>query len=325
MPVVEEYRAVDGFGRVVIHNDVMRCEFIPELGAKIAQIRDLRTGRDWLWRHPRMPYVRVPATANYVDEADTGGWDECYPTVGRCLYPAPPWQNQLLPDHGELWCQAPTWELESHATHVTCRSIWHGIVLPYRFERTITISTNNTLQFDYAVSNHSTNDMHWIWCAHPLIALEEGMSLNTPTGTTFWHTNETGNFVAESARAIRISATAAIDLQRLPSHQSGMAVKLYSDVLNVGWVQVIARDGCLTMDWDITQVPQLAIWLNAGAWSNDGGSPHYNMGVEPAIGVYDALSDAYTRTTTYATLAAGQQRCWRLHLQLDADTQRRSS
>ncbi|MFZ9857139.1 MAG: hypothetical protein ACO3F2_02235 [Roseiflexaceae bacterium] len=325
MPAVEEYRAADGFRRVVVNNAVIRCEFIPELGAKIAQIHDLRTGRDWLWRHPRLPYAHVPVTANYVAEADTGGWDECFPTVGCCHYPAQPWQDQLLPDHGELWCQEPTWTLEPHDSSVVCRSIWHGIALPYHFERQVTIGNDSTIQFDYSVVNQSTSDMHWIWCAHPLIVLEPGMSLNTPTNTTFWHTNSAGDFVAESARAIQVSPTTILDLQRLPSHQSKIAVKLYSDTLPAGWVQVIAPNGCLTMDWDIKQVPQLAVWLNAGAWSNDGSLPHYNMGVEPAIGVYDALSDAYTHTTTYATLAAGQQRCWRLHLQLDADTQRRSS
>jgi len=324
MPAVAEFCAADGFRRVVVHNDVFRCEFIPELGAKIAQIHDLRTGRDWLWRHPRLAYARVDSSASYVDLADTGGWDECFPTVGRCHYPAQPWRGVLLPDHGELWCQSPTWHLECTDTTVVCTSVWHGMALPYQFTRTIRIADDHTMQFDYCVTNQSDANMHWIWCAHPLIALEEGMSLNIPTNTTFWHTDDTGVFVAESARAIRVGAT-TLDLQRLPAHQSGMAVKLYSDVLNAGWVQVIARDGCLTMDWDITQVPQLAIWLNAGAWSNDGGSPYYNMGVEPAIGVYDALSDAYTHTSTYATLAAGQQRCWRLHLQLDADTQRRSS
>ncbi len=325
MPAVEEYRAADGFGRVVVRNDVMRCEFIPELGAKIAQIHDLRTGRDWLWRHPRMPYAHVAPTANYVDEADTGGWDECFPTVGRCLYPTTPWQDRRLPDHGELWCQSPMWQVDACDSQVVCTSVWQGIALPYRFERRITFDHTNAMQFDYSVTNQGDADMHWIWCAHPLIALDTGMSLNTPTSTTLWHTNETGDFVAESARAIHVTSATTVDLQRLPSHQSGIAVKLYSDVLTAGWVQVIARNGCLTMDWDLVQVPQLAIWLNAGAWSNDGGTPHYNMGVEPAIGVYDALSDAYTRTTTYATLAAGQQRCWRLHLQLDADTQRRSS
>lgn len=325
MPTVEEYCAADGFGRVVISNDVMRCEFIPALGTKIAQIHDRRNHRDWLWRHPRLAYTHADASASYVETADTGGWDECFPTVGRCIYPADPWYDQLLPDHGELWCQTPSWSVDATDTHAVCTSTWTGMALPYQFVRRVTIGVDTTIQFDYCVTNQGDADMHWIWCAHPLIALEAGMSLNTPTATTFWHTNAAGEFVAESARAIRISDTTTIDLQRLPSHQSGVAVKLYSDVLNAGWVQVIAHDGCLTMDWDLNQVPQLAVWLNAGAWSNDDGIPYYNMGVEPAIGMYDALSDAYTRTTTYATLAAGQQRCWRLHLQLDADTQRRSS
>ncbi|MBM4412934.1 MAG: hypothetical protein FJ040_05740 [Chloroflexi bacterium] len=325
MPAVEEFRATDGFGRVVVHNDTLRCEFIPELGAKIAQIHDQRNGRDWLWRHPRLAYAHGDPATSYVERADTGGWDECFPTVGACRYPALPWHDVVLPDHGELWCQTPTWSIDVTDTHVVCCSMWHGIGLPYRFERRVTIGDSSAMQFDYAVVNDGDADMHWIWCAHPLVALEPGMALNTPTGTTFWHVDYHGAFVAESSRAITISPTSMLDLQRLPPQQSGVAAKLYSAHLAAGWVQLIAHNGCWTMEWDTHEVPQLALWLNAGAWSNDGGTPYYNMGIEPAIGVYDALSDAYARTSTYATLAAGQQRCWRVHLQLDADTQRRSS
>jgi hypothetical protein len=43
------------------------------------------------------------------------------------------------------------------------------------------------------------------------------------------------------------------------------------------------------------------------------------MGIEPAIGVYDRLSDAYNRTNTYATLPPGQQRSWSVQVQLDAE------
>lgn len=325
MPEVEAYRASDGYERVVVRNAEMRCEFIPALGAKIAQIHDLRNSRDWLWRHPRLAYTHGDPAANYVATADTGGWDECFPTVGQCDYPTSPWQDVRLPDHGELWCQTPDWRVETAATSVVCHSTWHGIALPYRFERRVTISDDACIQFDYSVTNQSSDRLAWIWCAHPLIALEEGMSLNTPLHTTFWHTTEDGDFVAESAQHIQVTSTNLLNLQRLPSRQSGMAIKLYSNRLDTGWAQVVAHDARLTLSWDCTQVPQLAVWINAGAWSNDGGSPYYNMGVEPAIGVYDSLSDAYTHTTTYATLAGGQQRRWQLRLQLDADTQRSSS
>ena len=85
-----------------------------------------------------------------------------------------------------------------------------------------------------------------------------------------------------------------------------------------------AHDGEIGMSWDVAEVPQLAIWFNAGAWSADNGQPYYNMGIEPAIGVYDRLDEAIAHTTSYAQLAPGQQRRWRLEVTLSADAHRRT-
>ncbi|MFM7679261.1 MAG: hypothetical protein ACKO83_10495, partial [Roseiflexaceae bacterium] len=99
------FTGADGFVRQVVTNAVMQVIYMPQLGGKISQITDRRTGRNWLWRHPRMPYQLNDPQANYVTVADSGGWDECFPTVGRCTYPTAPWQGVALADHGELWSQ----------------------------------------------------------------------------------------------------------------------------------------------------------------------------------------------------------------------------
>lgn len=320
MPTVTRHMASDGFERIVIQNGALRCEYMPGLGGKISSIVDVRTNREWLWRHPRMAYAVVPSTANYVTTADTGGWDECFPTVGTCAYPADPWLGAFLADHGELWCQTPSTQVESTQAGIVIASEWQGINLPYTFARTITINDSAVLTLDYTVTNNGNASMHWIWCAHPLMAIEPGMAVNTPTGTTFFRLGVNGSLISEPADSIHPSADRTLDLRMLPARDSGFGVKLYSDALPRGWVELRAADGALAMEWDTVDVPQLAIWFNAGAWSADGGTPYYNMGIEPAIGVYDPLSDAYTKTDTYATLAPGQQRRWQVRVRIDADT-----
>ena len=140
-----EYQGDDGFTRVVVQNEVIECEYLPALGGKMTRLMDRRTGREWLWRHPRMPYRQVPSTANYVAVADTGGWDECFPTVGPCDYPVPPWQGTALADHGELWCQTPTvtWLADADAVVYTC--VWEGLTLPYTFMRSIEMGADATI------------------------------------------------------------------------------------------------------------------------------------------------------------------------------------
>ncbi len=307
----------DGFARLIVETASMRCEFIPQLGGKLAQLSDRRTQRRWLWRHPRMPYQVSASTANYVAEADTGGWDECFPTVGACRYPGAEWSDVVLPDHGDLWCQTPHTEVHHDADAVTVTTTWQGLVLPYTFERAMHIQ-DETLTVRYRVHNHGQAPLHWIWCAHPLIAIEPGMRMVLPAETTFWRLNEHG-LSAEPAEAIAVTPTQTWDMRQLPARDAGFSVKLYSAQLHAGDVRLEAADGALVWSWQTAQIPQLAVFLNAGGWSNDEGPPHFNMGLEPAIGVYDALSDAYHHTQSYATLAPGQHRCWQLAVQLVAD------
>ena len=92
-----------------------RVEIVPALGGKIASLR--LGGREWLWTSDVLPRVAptealaADDSASYVRVADTGGYDECLPTVGAARIPsdATSYAGLALPDHGELWSQhAPT-------------------------------------------------------------------------------------------------------------------------------------------------------------------------------------------------------------------------
>jgi hypothetical protein len=314
---ISNERGADGFLRLTVETTHLRAEFIPQLGGKLAQLIDRRTQRRWLWRHPRLPYQECVPTANYVAEADTGGWDECFPTVGACQYPDAAYADVMVPDHGDLWCQAPEMQVDhsDHDAEIITR--WRGLQLPYTFVRTMHIQ-HDTVTVSYAVHNHGQAPLHWIWCAHPLIAIAPGMQLHLPPETTFWRMTEAG-LREEPATAIAVTPTQRWDMRRMPEHDAGYSVKLYSAQLPAGHVRLQATDGALVWSWSTAEIPQLAVFLNAGGWSNDDGPPHFNLGLEPAIGVYDALSDAYAHTQSYATLDPGQQRRWQLTVQLVAD------
>ena len=96
---------VSGFPAVALRSSDVEIVVVPALGAKITNLRRL-PGREWLWRSDQIPLAPPIPGASYVETADSGGWDECFPTVGPCLLPENP--AVLLPDHGELW-SAP-WE-----------------------------------------------------------------------------------------------------------------------------------------------------------------------------------------------------------------------
>src|SRR5215471_9935677 len=89
--------SLEGFEAVVVDTGALSLSVVPALGGKVSSLRDLRNGREWMWRHPRLPYRAGDPAASYVATADTGGWDECFPSVAPCPYPAEPWAGRPIP------------------------------------------------------------------------------------------------------------------------------------------------------------------------------------------------------------------------------------
>ena len=56
---------------------------------KLTNLRRLR-GREWLWRNDQIPLALPKQGASYAETADSGGWDECFPTVAVASPGAPP-------------------------------------------------------------------------------------------------------------------------------------------------------------------------------------------------------------------------------------------
>jgi hypothetical protein len=324
-----EYGRADDFEIVHVNTGAIALAVMPGLGAKISSLRDLRTGREWLWRNPRIPYKRVPHGSSYITEADTGGWDECFPSVSECEYPSPPWKGARIQDHGELWSHAPTFEIEEENDAVTLSAQWEGIALPYLFTRKLWVGAGMArLRVDYAVTNTGDSPVQWIWSAHPLMAIERGMELRVPPGARFNLGGALPTDLISQERDLRFPMTvhnpviarnamhSIAAISPLPPPSAAMAMKLWSDPLDEGWATLRASDGEFRLRWDAAQLPQLGIWMNLGAWAGDGGTPYYNLGLEPCIGAQDSLADAVTRYHLFETLPPGGARSWWLEVEL---------
>lgn len=309
-----------GFETVVVNTGVLHLTLIPELGGKVSSLRDLRTGREWLWRNPRQPYQRVPHGSSYIAASDTGGWDECFPSVDLSRYPSPPWAGATIQDHGELWTQTAALEIREESDSVALATRWQGVVLPYTFVRIITAHGGSaTLQFEYTVQNTGDSAIDWIWSAHPLMAIEPGMQVLVPETARF---NLRGTFppgLVDGHANLKYPLTVgAFDLTELPPTNAGVALKLWSDPLAQGWATLGAADGEFRMRWDASRLPQVGIWMNLGMWAGDGGAPYYNLGLEPCIGAQDSLFEAVTQYHLFEKLEPGAARAWSLEVELAA-------
>lgn len=321
LTLVENERT--SFRTIELSNGLIACAVLPELGAKILSLRDLRSGREWLWTSDRLPLARHEYGVSYIREADTGGWDECFPTVAPCQYPLEPYRGLALPDHGDVWVQAWGTEVHRDADRIDLVASCRAVSLPCELTRTLSLpAAAARLELHYSVRNEGSHDIAFIWSAHPLLRIEPGMRLEFPASATFNLYSATEATTLPRREGLQWPMAAArhavpIPLDPLPGPDAGIAFKIWSDRLSEGWTRLVATDGALRMTFDVDEIPRVALWLNAGGWTGAGGTPYYNLALEPCIGAQDSLAEAICRYRAYAVLRPGERRQWTLTVELE--------
>jgi len=280
-------RQFQGFVVYALGNGEVELVVVPELGAKIVSLKNLRTGREWLWypkdnlklfrNEPRDEFSASPLV----------GMDECLPTILPCS-----WRGRSLPDHGEAWSQS--WQVDENA--------WQNGVLttsirlktsPFLFQRTIELS-GNAVQFNYKLSNLSSMEEHYVWAIHPLLRLIEGDELDLP----------------ESTRAL-LNDTAWIDAITLAIPKTNCA-KVFASPVSEGWAAIkneIMRDR-LEFAWEPKENNALGLWLTRGGWHG-----HHHFAIEPTNASDDSLVNATARKQC-GTVAGNSFVTWRLFLKV---------
>jgi hypothetical protein len=79
-------RLFQNFAVYILNNGEVELAVVPELGAKIISLKNLRTGREWLW-HPMGGLELFKNQAG--DDFSTSplvGIDECLPTIAPCSW-----------------------------------------------------------------------------------------------------------------------------------------------------------------------------------------------------------------------------------------------
>ena len=83
-----------------VMNEFICVDVLPELGAKIYNFTHRPSDTNLLWHNPRIAPSVQPFGADF-DNVWSGGWDELIPND----IPARTLDEDLLPDHGEIWSQ----------------------------------------------------------------------------------------------------------------------------------------------------------------------------------------------------------------------------
>jgi galactose mutarotase-like enzyme len=310
---------VAGLRAIALREDELEAIVVPSAGMRMTNLRRPR-GREWLWRSEQLPLTRPVAGRSCVDTADSGGWDECFPTVAPSPLPGAPDGAPQLPDHGELWAASWRSSVYEHAGGTTLSASMTGQLLPYEFHRDVTLAPDEpVVRLSYRLRHLGDTPFPWIWSAHPLLNVQPGSLLELPTlrqvrlNQVHGRSDLTRNDIVSWPVGIGGEA----ERFRFPE-DGGWALKCFGDVGESGQMTLTdPRQGeRLTIRVSPAAVPQVGLWINCRGWAPSGRTPDYNLGLEPCIGAPDSLADA-TEEGLAQTLAPGEERAWDVEVRLD--------
>ena len=323
---------VSGFPAVALRSAELEVIAVPSLGMKLTNLRRLN-GREWLWRSDQIPLAPPHPGSSYVETADSGGWDECFPTVGPCPAPGAPPGTPVLPDHGELWSADWSSWVYDHTEGTTLAGSARGTAFPYEFQRQITLDPHEpVLRFRYLLRHTGDKPFPWIWSAHPLLNVQPGSVLTLPgvsqVKLAALHGGE--NPSLRSGQAPWLQALQQDDVVSWPGaiggdsegftfpENGGWALKAFGDLGSEGSMMLTDPRKGERLEFVVQreEVPQVGVWINCQGWAPPGRTPYYNMALEPCIGAPDRLDLAATEWHTAQTLHPGEERAWSVYVRL---------
>lgn len=316
MPTVSLYKSkFHGFSARTLESEQVRLVVVPEAGAKIVSLFDKVAGYEWLVTPAQSHPFRLFDYGTEYNSNQPGGWDEMFPTILACPYPAPgPWHGIELPDHGELWTLP--WQ-EAGANDGAIRLSVAGRALPYRLTRTLSLVANEVL-FEYELENLGDQPLAYLWAAHPQFAAEPDARILLPGEVSEvinvlplewgpeWGPAGTRN-PWPAKEALRQDVVAA------PTRGGGR--KFYVPPEEpIAWAGLALPDGRsrLIMEWDAAALPYCGVWIDEGYLNKVSA-----VAIEPTTAYYDNLAPAWANGQV-AVVAAGGRASWRLRVRIEA-------
>jgi len=311
--------SVSGFPAVALRSALVELIAVPSIGMKLTNLRRLN-GREWLWRSDQIPLAPPKAGASFVETADSGGWDECFPTVGLCSLPGAPAGTPPLPDHGEMWSAAWGSSVYETADGTTLAGSARGTILPYEFQREITLDLREpVVRFRYLLRHTGDTPFPWIWSCHPLLNVQPGSVLTLPGVTQVKVGAVRGRDDLSENDLVSWPGAVGSDAERFTfPEDGGWAIKLFGDVGPEGRMMLTDPRRKERLEFVVRrdEVPQVGVWINCRGWAPPGRTPYYNLGLEPCIGAPDRLDLAVLEWHTAQTLHPGEERRWSVDLRL---------
>jgi len=295
-----------------LETDLLRAQFIPGQGAKLASLVYKPRDFELLVQRPDPVYKLQLFDGDYV-AGECSGLDDMFPTIDACYYDSSPWQGVKMADHGEVW--SLNWETQAQEDCLYFGV--DGVRFPYRLEKLVSFPRPNTLRLDYTLTNRAPFDFEYVWAAHMMVNLEAGAELTLPPGVSHMaHTFSMGAPLGPYGRIYdwplaTLDDGSTLDLRRMRPKDTRQAYKYYiAGRLPEGWCSLsFPRSGfTLSLGFPTEQVPYLGVLPNEGGWQE-----LYNLFLEPCSATFDRPDAARYRGEN-SVIPGGTTQEWYLEI-----------
>jgi galactose mutarotase-like enzyme len=275
----------DGFLAYGLRSSAIEVQVVPALGACVASLYSVRSGREWMWQGPENGRLFSNSPGDRFECSPLVGAVECVPTIAPGKTDA-----GALPDHGEAWSVA--WRVDQ--AQFERQVIETSVTLPVsglELTRRMMLA-EATLHFEYRLHNRLSSPVPYIWAFHPLLKFEGEGRIELPEEVTSvaqhvqFGLPDLGTQSLwewpEPAPGIRL------DLVRPWRSDGGPTfAKLFADFSgrSAGWAALVTGDERLVFRFDPTRIPHLGIWVSNRGWNG-----YTHVAIEPSNATSDSLA-----------------------------------
>ncbi|MGH7460744.1 MAG: hypothetical protein ACREMA_06910 [Longimicrobiales bacterium] len=290
---------VHGFQSLILENELISAELIPQLGGRVWELHDRRRSRQWIWQREEVSLRAMPLGACY-DDSWAGGWEELFPNDAPGEF-----EGHALPDHGEWWSAAWNVAQITQGAEATVR-----LTTELRIRKAVCTKEyrlardSDTLRVSYRIESMDAEPFHFLFKQHLPVALTPACEIVLPGGTVTAVDPSFGTMLpgpGPFAWPVAHSTNGTVDLGVVPPRSKHAREFIYVSERPDNWCGIDDRErgAALRMYSDNSALPFLWLFLTYGGWRNC-----YTAVLEPCTNLPKDLAEA-TRLGQSAQLTPG--------------------
>ena len=270
----------------------------PEAGGKILDLVHKPSGKNLLWRNPRVGLMKTYPGAPF-DDVWCGGWDDLFPTDAPCVI-----DGVAYHDHGDLWIGPWEWSLQrDDAERAVLYLRRHSVSLPCLAEKWVSVGREETaVVVRHRLTNLGAAPISYFWNQHVAHAIEPGSRVQLPATRVGVEPSYPGRSAGGAGTLSWPSDATTGDLSVLPGPEAGLTEWLFSEDLREGCCAV-THPGAgvgLELSFDRSIFPTVWLWGVFGGWRG-----HHVLLTEPCTSRPGSLADSIARGDA-ASLEGGE-------------------